>query len=193
MEGFSPRYDAALALAARAHQNQVRKGSNIPYIAHVMHVSVILIRHGFSENVAIAGLLHDVVEDADVSIEAIAAMFGDEIAGLVASVTEIKRVDGVELPWSERKSYKLEQLRAGGAHVAALKAADAIHNARSTSADLRRAGNDVWQRFNAGPVALMQYYTSILDGAREKLGSHPIVIELADAMNDLQQLVSLEN
>jgi (p)ppGpp synthase/HD superfamily hydrolase len=69
MAAFSARYDAALVLAARAHRDQVRKGTDIPYIAHPAHVSVILIRHGFGEELAIAGLLHDVVEDCGVLIE----------------------------------------------------------------------------------------------------------------------------
>ena len=86
MQGFSPRYDAALILAAVAHRNQLRKGSDLPYIAHPVHVSVILIQHGFGEDMAIAGLLHDVVEDTDVPIEAICAEFGPEIARLVAAV-----------------------------------------------------------------------------------------------------------
>src|SRR5262245_24388558 len=86
--GFSPRYDAALALAARAHRSQLRKGTDLPYIAHPVHVSLILIRHGFGEDLAIAGLLHDVVEDTDVPLYRIAAEFGDEVAGLVAAVSE---------------------------------------------------------------------------------------------------------
>ena len=67
--GFLSRYDAALALAARAHRDQLRKGTDLPYIAHPVHVSIILIRHGFGEDLTIAGLLHDVVEDTDTSLD----------------------------------------------------------------------------------------------------------------------------
>lgn len=185
MTGFSPRYDAALALAARAHRDQVRKSTDLPYITHVVHVSVILIRHGFGEDLAIAGLLHDVVEDCDVPLAAIAAEFGDEVARLVDAVSETKALDGSELPWEQRKAEKLAHLRAGGPDVAALKAADALHNARSIAADLRSEGPSVWARFKRGPEQSIAYYQAILDGVREKLGEHPIVLELADAVGEL--------
>jgi (p)ppGpp synthase/HD superfamily hydrolase len=181
----SARYDAALALAARAHRDQRRKGTDLPYIAHPMHVSVILIRHGFGENLAIAGLLHDVVEDTAVPLEQIASEFGDAVAQLVAAVSETKTAGGEELPWEQRKAEKLAHLRAGGSDVAALKAADAIHNARSIVADVRLAGPSVWGRFKRGADQTLWYYREILEGVRAKLGDHPIVIELAAAVEDL--------
>lgn len=189
MAAFSSRYDAALMLAARAHREQLRKGTDIPYIAHVVHVSVILIRHGFDEEIAIAGLLHDVVEDCDVPLDRLADAFGARVAGLVEAVSEQKSADDVELPWEERKEYKLAHLRAGGPDVAALKAADAIHNVRSISADLRQVGAAVWERFKRGPQPTLGYYRAILAGVREKLGDHPIVVELADAVEELAALV----
>jgi (p)ppGpp synthase/HD superfamily hydrolase len=185
MAGFSPRYDAALALASRAHREQLRKGTDLPYIAHVVHVSVILIRHGFGEDLAVAGLLHDVVEDCDVPLARIAVEFGDEVARLVEAVSETKALDGAALPWEQRKAEKLAHLRAGGADVAALKAADAIHNVRSIAADLRAAGPAVWERFKRGPEPTLGYYRAILDAVREKLGQHPIVAELDAAVADL--------
>jgi (p)ppGpp synthase/HD superfamily hydrolase len=187
MSGFSPRYDAALALAARAHRNQIRKGTDLPYIAHVVHVSVILIRHGFGEELAIAGLLHDVAEDCDVPIERIATDFGADVARLVEAVSETKALDGAELPWEQRKAEKLAHLRAGAADVAALKAADAIHNARSIAADLRSDGPSVWDRFKRSQEQSIAYYQAILDGVRAKLADHPIVAELADAVAALEQ------
>jgi (p)ppGpp synthase/HD superfamily hydrolase len=191
MNAYSARYDAALALAARAHRDQVRKGTDLPYIAHVVHVSVILIRHGFGESLAIAGLLHDVVEDCDVSLATIAAAFGDEVAHLVEAVSETKALDGAALPWEQRKAEKLAHLQAGGPDVAALKAADAIHNARSIAADLRTAGAAVWDRFKRGPQPTLAYYRAILDGVRTKLGDHPIVAELDAAVAELAREAEL--
>jgi (p)ppGpp synthase/HD superfamily hydrolase len=186
--GFSPRYDAALALAARAHRQQLRKGTDLPYIAHPVHVSLILIRHGFGEDLAIAGLLHDVVEDTDVPLDQIAAEFGDQVAELVDAVSETKSADGAERPWEERKVEKLAHLLAGGPDVAALKAADAIHNARSVAADLRQSGPSVWGRFKRGADQTLWYYREILGGVRAKLGDHPIVLELAAAVEDLVEV-----
>ena len=185
MHAFSPRYDAALALAARAHRDQLRKGTDLPYIAHPVHVSIILMRHGFGEDLAIAGLLHDVVEDTDISLVTIAAEFGDEVARLVDMVSETKSAEGVELPWEQRKAEKLAHLRSAGPDVAALKAADAIHNARSIAADVRDVGPAVWARFKRGPEPTLGYYHAILDGIRAKLGTHPIVGELEDAVAEL--------
>jgi (p)ppGpp synthase/HD superfamily hydrolase len=187
MQAFSSRYDAALALAARAHRDQLRKGTDLPYIAHPVHVSIILIRHGFDQALAIAGLLHDVVEDTDTPLALIAAEFGDAVAQLVEAVSETKSADGAELPWEQRKAEKLAHLQAGGPDVAALKAADAIHNLRSIIADLHSDGPAVWQRFKRGPAPTLGYYRAILEAVREKLGAHAIVGELKQALAELEQ------
>lgn len=189
MAGFSARYDAALTFAARAHRNQVRKGTDIPYIAHPVHVSVLLIHHGFGEDLAIAGLLHDVVEDCGVPIERIADEFGPEVARLVEAVSETKAIDGVELPWEERKNTKLAHLRDGGPDVAALKAADALHNARAIIADYRQVGPEVWARFKRGPAQTLWYYQEVLEGVRAWLGEHPLARELAAAVEELAREV----
>jgi len=188
---FSARYDAALVLAARAHRDQLRKGTDIPYIAHPVHVSVILIRHGFGEDLAIAGLLHDVIEDCGVPLERIAAEFGDEVARLVDAVSETKSTDGVELPWEQRKAEKLAHLRAGGADIAVLKAADAIHNARSIIADHRQVGAEIWGRFKRGAEQTVGYYRAILEAVHAKLGDHPIVAELAAAVEELATVATV--
>jgi (p)ppGpp synthase/HD superfamily hydrolase len=189
MNAFSPRYDAALAMTARAHRDQLRKGTDLPYIAHPVHVSIILIRHGFGEDLAIAGLLHDVVEDTDTSLTLIAAEFGDDVARLVEAVSETKSADGAALPWEQRKAEKLAHLQSAGPDVAALKAADAIHNLRSIIADLHSDGSSVWERFKRGPGLTLGYYRAILDPVRVKLGAHPIVAELEDAVAELSRTV----
>src|SRR6185503_15499580 len=97
------------------------------------HVATILLAHGFDEDLAIAGLLHDTVEDCDVDGGEIASRFGDGVAGLVHAVTEQKTDDaGAKRPWRDRKLDVLAHLRAGGPRVAALKCADALHNAATT-------------------------------------------------------------
>jgi (p)ppGpp synthase/HD superfamily hydrolase len=189
MHAFSARYDAALKLAARAHRDQLRKGTDVPYIAHPVAVSIILVRHGFPEELAIAGLLHDVVEDCDVPLEEVAAAFGPEVARLVEAVSETKAAGGVERPWEERKAEKLAHLRAGGPDVAALKAADALHNARSVLADLAEVGPAVWSRFKRGAVPTLWYYREVLAGVRLSLAGHPLADELAAAVDELAAAV----
>jgi (p)ppGpp synthase/HD superfamily hydrolase len=187
MHALSSRYDEALVFAAIAHRTQLRKGSDTPYIAHPAHVSILLIRHGFGEDLAIAGLLHDVVEDCDVPIATVRARWGDEVGRLVEAVSEQKHDAGGERSWEERKAEKLAHMRDGDAGVAALKAADALHNAFSVLRDLQDVGPAVWSRFKRGPVPSIAYYREIAAIAREKLGSHPIVDELDSVIAALAQ------
>jgi (p)ppGpp synthase/HD superfamily hydrolase len=188
MSAFSARFDAALSFAAVAHRDQVRKGSDgpgVPYIIHPMHVATILLRHGFDEDVVIAGLLHDTVEDCDVSIATIAQDFGAGVAALVDAVTE-KKVDapgGERRPWRLRKQEQLAQLDGASADVAALKAADALHNASCTVADIERHGSAIWARFNATPGETCWYYGEIARACKRQLGQeHPLVRELESAV-----------
>jgi (p)ppGpp synthase/HD superfamily hydrolase len=185
MNVFSPRLDAALKLAAHAHRNQLRKGTDIPYIAHPVAVAFILAGYGFGEDLVIAGLLHDVVEDCDVDLAQLDAAFGPGVARLVEAVSETKTADGVERPWEERKAEKLAHLRAGGPDVAALKAADALHNIQSIIADLREVGPPVWERFKRGSTPTLWYYREILAGVQAQLGDHPLAAELAAAVDEL--------
>jgi (p)ppGpp synthase/HD superfamily hydrolase len=189
MPAYSQRYDAALALAARAHQGQTRKGSDVPYIVHPVHVSVILIRHGLDEQTAIAGLLHDVVEDQDVPLAQIEAEFGPDVAAMVEALSERKKAGGVERPWEDRKRELLDQLRAAGRSAVAVKAADAIHNIGATAADLRRRGPGIWRHFKRGPEQTIWYYRQILAIVGQRLGDHPLAGELQAAVDDLARAI----
>lgn len=180
--GYSPLVERALILAATAHRMQLRKGTPIPYIAHVVQVGMILLRHGFEDDLVVAGLLHDVVEDCDIPLDQIEAAFGAEVARLVAAVSEQKHADGQERPWEQRKTENLLHMRTGGQRVAALKAADAIHNAWSTTEALNEHGTLVWERFKRGPGPTLWYYRAILDVVRDVLGPHAITEELAAAI-----------
>jgi (p)ppGpp synthase/HD superfamily hydrolase len=187
---FSVRFDEALAFAACAHRAQVRKGTpdpGVPYIVHPMHVATILRDHGFDEDLCIAGLLHDTVEDTGASAEQIAQRFGDGVAALVRAVTEQKTAsNGEKRPWRDRKLEQLDHLRRGGPRVAALKCADALHNAAATTVDVERNGPSVWQRFNAGPADTVWYYSQIVVLSGDALGAdHSLVRELADVVDRL--------
>ena len=187
--GYSERYEQALRLAAIAHRDQDRKGGNVPYITHPVHVSAILLRHGFSPEVVIAGLLHDVVEDQDVSLEQIKEDFGEDVAEIVDALSERKEdVPGQKRPWAVRKRESLEKLRRARLEVVAVKAADTLHNARCTVVDARREGPRIWQRFNSDAWSTLRYYRQVLHLVRERLGEHPLVGELADAVDELARV-----
>lgn len=189
-EGYSQQYEEALRLAAVAHHQQMRKGSELPYIVHSVHVSVILLRHGFAMEVAIAGLLHDVVEDQGYDLTEIEEQFGPRVAEMVGALTERKRdAGGEKRPWEVRKREALEQMRGASEETVAVKAADTLHNAYSFVQDLRQQGSQIWRYFNRGPQSQLDYYRQVLHLTERRLGDHPLTAELADAVGKLVQAV----
>jgi (p)ppGpp synthase/HD superfamily hydrolase len=193
VKGYSVALDRALAMAARAHRTQTRKGGDVPYVQHPVHVAFILLKHGLPEPVLVAALLHDVVEDCGVDPEEIARQFGDAVAELVAHVTETKTDAGSNevRPWRVRKEEQLAALSNASPDVAALKAADALHNCHSTLNDLRTNANGkaaAWARFNAPPADQVWWYQSVARGVRSRLGAHALADELDAAVAELATL-----
>ncbi len=192
--GYSEAYERALRLTITAHRDQRRKGSGLPYSVHPIHVSVILLRHGFSTDLAIAGLLHDLVEDQGFDLAVIEREFGTEVAEIVEALTERKQnARGEKRPWSDRKREALEQIEAASSEAVAVKAADALHNVRSFSEDLRRDGAEIWEHFNRGPLEQLTYYRNIVALSKRRLGPLPLVDELTDAVEDLAQAIVQSN
>jgi (p)ppGpp synthase/HD superfamily hydrolase len=189
-EGYSQQYDEALQMATVAHHHQMRKGSKLPYIVHPVHVSVILLRHGFPTEVAVAGLLHDVVEDQDYELSEIEERFGLRVAQIVEALTERKRdTNGDKRPWEVRKREALEQLRGASREAVAVKAADTLHNAHSFIQDLRREGYGIWHHFNRGPQSQLNYYRQVVRLTEERLGDHPLAAELDEVVSRLAQAI----
>jgi guanosine-3',5'-bis(diphosphate) 3'-pyrophosphohydrolase len=188
MPFFDSRYDEALALAARAHRLAYRKGSENPYIIHPVHVALILERAGFCGDILIAGLLHDVVEDTNHTIEEIEQTFGAEVARLVAALTEQKTdANGKKCPWKLRKHERMAQVRAAGMDAVALAAADMLHNISTTMTDVRRSGASVWQRFEQ-PDLLVWHYRQIATLVAEFLPNHALTQELEAAVEQIAVL-----
>jgi (p)ppGpp synthase/HD superfamily hydrolase len=190
MNSYSERYDAALALAAGAHAGQTRKGSTIPYIVHPVHVSVVLIRNGFPEDMVIAGLLHDIVEDQDYPLTEIEARFGPAVAEMVAAVTELKKEAGLTRRWEDRKREALDHMRQASDDAIAVKTADALCNARNLALSLRQQGASVWDHFSRGPEQSIWYYRSLSDLARARMAGHPLLAELDQAIQDLERAIT---
>lgn len=181
--GYDVQYEEALRLAARAHRSQTRKGTDLPYIAHPVHVSMILQHYGFSREAVLAGLLHDVVEDQDVTLAEIESRFGALVTEIVDALSE-RRFDehGEVRPWRVRKSEAVEQIRKASPTAVAVKGADVLHNVQSILYDLRIDGAAVWGRFTRGPEQMLGYYGRIAELVQAKLGSHPLVKELSTAL-----------
>jgi (p)ppGpp synthase/HD superfamily hydrolase len=159
----SLNFERALRLAASGHRDQVRKGSGVPYIEHPMAVALILDRAGFDELVVIAGLLHDLVEDTDVTLESIREQFGDQVASIVGACSEVKLDEqGNKRPWIDRKRDHLAEIVSASDEVQAVVLADKLHNLLSMKLDLVE-GRPVWQTFNAGKEQVLWYYRAMLD------------------------------
>jgi (p)ppGpp synthase/HD superfamily hydrolase len=162
-ELMSLKLERALRWAAVAHDGQVRRGEKIPYFEHVVGVAMILDRLGFDESVVIAGLLHDVVEDTEVTLDQVRDRFGDEVARTVESCSEIKTDEqGRKRPWIDRKRDHLKALAGAPIEVAAVILADKLHNLLSIACDLEE-GRPVWSIFNAPRADVLWYYRATID------------------------------
>lgn len=159
----SPRFEAALAFAAQAHGavHQARKGTDFPYLAHPIRVAEILDRFGRADDVVVAGFLHDTIEDADVTEERLAEIFGATVSALVTAASEPDKT----LPWRTRKEHTIAQLELEtNADVLALVAADKLDNVRSLSDTVSHIGKSkTWALFNASQEEQHWYYRRIVD------------------------------
>ena len=164
----SPRLSAAFEYACQLHANQPRKGTTIPYIAHLMAVAALVMEHGGGEDEAIAALLHDAIEDQnhDGSVPGkIGTLFGPKVLALVEACSDSKGLDKPE--WRPRKETYLAHLRTAPANVRLIAAADKLHNARAILADYRRMGEDLWERFTEGRDEQLWYYRSLVSALRK--------------------------
>jgi (p)ppGpp synthase/HD superfamily hydrolase len=148
---------AAVRFAADAHSGQFRKGSRVPYLVHPLNVAKILIDYGCSEDLAIAGLLHDTVEDTEVTLEEIRTIFGDAVARLVEFATEPAKL----WTWEKRKQHTLEILETGETPGLLLSVADKLDNIRSIRSDLELNGDLAWERFKRPREKQRWYYQSL--------------------------------
>ena len=184
------RYNEALEFALHAHDGQFRKGSDTPYITHPVAVSAILAQYGYGEDLVIAGLLHDVLEDTPVTQDELEKRFGEDIASLVRGVTEEKKdARGLPRAWEIRKENALWHVGLAEEQVVALKAADALHNVDCLIRDLRIAGDDIWNRFKRGREQQLDYYRRLSTVILERLGEAPLVLELYQAVEILENPV----
>ena len=170
-------FERALRLAAVGHRMQARKGSDVPYIEHPVAVAMILDRIGFDEEVVIAGLFHDLVEDTDVTLERIRRGFGDRVAGLVAACSETKLDgEGRKRAWIDRKQDHLREVAGASEEARAIALADKLHNLLSIKLDLLE-GRDVWGCFNASRDQVLWYHGTMIEAC---LSDDPRLDRLGD-------------
>ena len=197
MTGYSDRINHAFAFAAKHHDQQVRKGTRLPYLTHPANVAVILTRYGCPEEMVVAGILHDVIEDGvrdglsrEILEERIGHKFGTSVLDAVLAVTT-RRLDddGVDLSWEEQKEDYLQRLGHASEVALWVCAADKVHNANSILSDLRRTAfpETVWGRFSAGREGTVRWYRRVADRLRAVGFDAPIVDELESAARGLEE------
>lgn len=164
---LTTRFEQALQYAIIVHAGQVRKGTQIPYISHLLAVTSIALEHGATEDEAIAALLHDAGEDAggEARIADIAVRFGDAVAAIVRGCSDTTTTD-TKPPWRQRKEAYIAHLHEASAAIILVSAADKLHNARAILHDVNTIGDTVWQRFNAGKADTLWYYRTVTDALR---------------------------
>jgi (p)ppGpp synthase/HD superfamily hydrolase len=182
---LGPRFERAFLFAAEKHAGQVRKASTTPYIAHLMGVAALTLEYGGDEAMAIAALLHDVVEDCGGSpmLKEVKRRFGSRVAKIVAGCTDS---DGdPKLPWRERKESYIRHLKTANAETRLVSAADKLNNVRSIVSDYREVGESVWERFHGGREGTLWYYRALL---REFLRGQPnrLIREFELAVRELE-------
>lgn len=187
---LTDRFADALGFAEGLHRDQKRKGNDIPYVAHLLAVAATILEWGGDEDTAIAGLLHDAVEDQGglPTAQVIRERYGDRVAALVLACTDsLTDKSGTKRPWEERKREHLAKLRKVDGDIALITAADKLHNLTAIVRDVRAYGPQTLGRFNA-PDRLTWYYGEIVD-ALDGHAAHAPVGEIRARLDDLVDLV----
>jgi len=191
----STNFAKAFKFAAERHIKP-RKGTEVPYISHLMGVSSLVLEFGGNEDEAIAGLLHDVVEDTATTIEEVRERFGDAVADIVAGCSETKYADGSsgERPWKDRKNDYIAHVQAAetSSGVLLVSMADKLHNLQSILHDYRRIGDALWARFNpaAGKEGTLWFYRTLAKAFKVHPDANKeLVKELNRTVSELEDAV----
>jgi (p)ppGpp synthase/HD superfamily hydrolase len=183
---LTSNFEQALVYATQLHSQQIRKGSGVPYISHLLSVAALVLEDGGDEDEAIAALLHDAIEDqgGDKIRQEIREKFGERVVDIVNGCTDAEVIP--KPPWKERKQQYIERMRNASPQVRRVSMADKLHNARSILADYYRQGNLVWSRFKDGKEGMLWYFDSLLEVDREA-GSSFLGEELKRVVKDLKE------
>jgi (p)ppGpp synthase/HD superfamily hydrolase len=183
------RFEQALLFATRKHAGQIRKGTPAPYISHLMGVAGLVLEAGGDEDLAIAALLHDVVEDCGGApmLEEIRHRFGKRVAHVVEGCTDTDL--DPKPPWRERKENYIKHLRTADADVRLVSAADKVHNSRHILTDYHEVGEEIWERFSGQREGTLWYYCALLKEFRRRKPNR-LVNELERVFKELEAVSS---
>lgn len=188
---LTERFIEALEFATRLHDTQLRKGSGIPYVAHLLAVSSLVLEAGGSEDEVIAALLHDGPEDQGGlrTLEEIRIRFGEAVAQIVAECSD--SFDAHKQPWKTRKLDYLRRLESVSSSALLVSCADKLHNARSIIADYRTLGDELWTRFRGGREGTLWYYRALIEQFDKRDAPPSMFAELNRTVDELEALTTL--
>lgn len=176
------RLNRAIEVAAIAHKDQFRKGTETPYFSHPYGVGMLLAQTGCPEDVVIAGILHDTVEDTPLTLDYLRKRFGNNVAEIVAGCSEHDK----ELEWKERKQHTIDHLELASKDVKLVTCADKLHNVTCMLTDYALYGETLWSRFNEGPYEQEWYFQSLANTlTSSEIKSHPLVELFSEAVQNL--------
>ncbi|MEI7512754.1 MAG: HD domain-containing protein [Candidatus Uhrbacteria bacterium] len=188
---LTPKIQTAINYAADKHRDQLRKGEKLPNIVHPFSVAWILADAGVDEDVVVAGLLHDILEDVKgSSFEELSQKFGERVASIVRDVSEDKdpNIESDEkLTWMERKQKYLAHLSIASSDAVLVSVADKIQNLQSMKSDYDLHGEALWDSFNSPPDKKLWFYEEVLRIASEKHPDHMLLAELHGALEDMRR------
>ncbi len=184
---LTDRFDRAFVLASAHHRRQLRKGTDVPYLSHLLAVAAASLELGGNEDTAIGALLHDAVEDGGgpAMLERIRQEFGDVVAGIVAanSDTDIEP----KPPWRARKEAYIAGIASKPVEALHVSLADKLHNARAIVTDLERVGETVWGRFSAPADEVRWYYNALATAFAAR--AHDMGPAASAGISELRRLV----
>jgi len=183
---LGPRLQRAFRYAAGKHAGQTRKQTAVPYLSHLMAVAALVLEAGGDEDLAIAALLHDVVEDCGgtPTLRDVEKKFGQRVAKVVEGCTDT--VLDPKPPWRQRKEDYLRELKDADSDTRLVSAADKLHNVRSLLTDYRQQGETIWSRFNGKKDGTLWYYRALRDEFQRT--PNRLTEELEVAVAELEQL-----
>ena len=190
---ISKKVNLALKVASKAHRDQVRKGTDIPYISHPVAVAMIISKYTTDEDIIVAGILHDILEDVKPSIYSETDMrgdFDDKITDIVKDVSEDKVAGEPEKPWIERKKGYLAHLdNLANVEPIIVSTADKIHNLTDMLEEYERVGDKLWQRFNASKDDELWFYKTFLEIIQKKAVPEGMKTDLGSLVNKLESAI----
>lgn len=184
---YTPKIQKAIRFATKVHINQKRKGKEDPYIIHPLSVGLILSRAGADEDIVVAGILHDTIEDSDpygsITFQTIEKEFGANIARMVNDVTEQDK----NLSWAERKKAALEHMKEMEQDSLLLKSADVLHNFSDLLQDIEEKGDVAYEKFSGSKEEVNKRFQDLLSEFERLCPANPLLPEIAEKVNKITE------